>query len=56
MIRPLSPTHGRAMKLLKLRERAKTEMEIYAVQEAKGVQTRARAKFNEEGEKTKLIC
>ena len=27
------------------------EMEIYAVQEAKGAQTRARAKFIEEGEK-----
>ena len=37
--------------LLKHRERVKMEMEIYAVQEAKGAQTRARAKFIEEGEK-----
>ena len=36
MIRPLSPTHGIAIKLVKHRERAK--MEIYAVQEAKGAQ------------------
>ena len=31
------------------------EMEIYAVQEAKGAQTRARAKFIEEGRKTQDI-
>ena len=37
--------------LLRHRERVKMEMEIYAVQEAKGTQTRARAKFIEEGEK-----
>ena len=36
-------------KLLKHRERVK--MEIYAVQEAKGAQIRARDKFIEEGEK-----
>ena len=37
--------------LLKHRERVKMEMEMYAVQEAKGAQTRAQAKFIEEGEK-----
>jgi len=37
--------------LLKHRERV--EMEIYAVQEAKGAQTLARAKFIEEGGKKK---
>ena len=41
--------------LLKHRERVKMEMEIYAVQEAKGAQTRARAKFIEEGRKTQDI-
>ena len=52
VIWPLSPTHRIAIKLLKHRERAK--MEMYALQEAKGAQTRARAKFNEEGEKNKI--
>ena len=37
--------------LLKHRERVKMEMEMYAVHEAKGAQTRAQAKFIEEGEK-----
>ena len=37
--------------LLRHRERVKMEMEIYAVQEAKGTHTRAQAKFIEEGEK-----
>ena len=37
--------------LLKHREMVKKEMEMYAVQEAKGAQTRAQAKLMEEGEK-----
>ena len=37
--------------LLKHRERIRMKMEIYAVHEAKGAQTRAQAKFIEEGEK-----
>ena len=41
--------------LLKHRERVKMEMEMYAVQEAKGAQTRARAKFIEEGEKNTIF-